>query len=125
MPGSYSQLFGNHGLGRPDGYYPCSNVPAFAGPPQPTAAGPFRSRYGVASYRIAGISEDSQGNPLAGCIVKLFRVQDDALITAVQSDAGGRWAALVGDTATTYYAVFFNPADSTVSGSSPPTLVGS
>jgi hypothetical protein len=80
---------------------------------------------GTASYRIAGITRDANGNPLGGVTVMLFATGTDKLQTKIVSDANGNWAALVPDNTTTYYSVIDKQGSPEVAGCSVNTLTGS
>lgn len=57
------------------------------------------------SLFITGITRDLNGNPLAGCEVKLFRTDNDQMLQAVISDSVGKYSFTLTDNSTTYYAV--------------------
>jgi hypothetical protein len=86
---------------------------------------PFRSVRGTASYRIAGVSRDANGNPLPLCTVTLFETGTDRIVQKVVSEAvTGVFAFSVPDTTTRYYAVFYLAGAPDVAGTTVNTLVG-
>jgi hypothetical protein len=84
----------------------------------------FVASPGIGSYRIAGVTRDANGNPLAGCSVAVFYTGTDKIYTKVVSDAGGNWTALVPDTTTRFYAVTYKAGSPDVSGTTVNTLTG-
>lgn len=87
---------------------------------------PLRTRRGIGSYKITGISRDVQGNVLPLCTVMLFATGSDVLVSKVVSEAvTGAFSFLVPDTTTRYYAVFYLAGTTDISGTTVNTLVGS
>ena len=72
-------------------------------------------------YRIQGITEDSGGNPLGNCIVKLFRTLDDSKQDQCISDAAGNYI-LYTPFPDAHYCVMFNGPS--LAGATVQTLVG-
>ncbi len=59
----------------------------FAFSPSPV----FAPKVGRA-YAISGVTRDSAGNPIGGCIVKMFRTIDDAFVSRTVSDVNGAFS---------------------------------
>lgn len=83
-----------------------------------------RIRYGGWSnfpYRITGIVQDSNGNPVSNAVCSLFRTSDDQWMYDSVSKDGGQYDFGVSDTTTTYYIVAFSGSTQGVTVN---TLVG-
>jgi hypothetical protein len=77
----------------------------------------------TARWGVSGVTKDSTGTPLAGCVVKLFLTATDRLVAQTVSDGGGYYAFSVGP-AQLYYAVSYLVGSPDVAGTSVHTLVG-
>lgn len=70
-----------------------------------------RVRYGGYNnlpYRITGVVQDSDGNPISNTVCSLFRTVDDQWMYDATSKDGGQYDFGVSDTTTQYYVVAFN-----------------
>jgi hypothetical protein len=67
------------------------------------------SRYSVL-YKIQGITEDSGGNPLGGCVVKLFRTLDDSKQDQCVSDTVGNYLLMTPFPDAHYCVMFLDPS---------------
>lgn len=59
--------------------------------------------YKIESYQISGVTRDSNGNPLGGCTVWLFRTSNKKFIDEKTSDGNGNYTFTVSDTTTEYF----------------------
>ena len=60
-------------------------------------------------YKIQGITEDSGGNPLGSCVVKLFRSLDDSKQDQCVSDPAGNYILYTPFTDSHYCVMFLDP----------------
>lgn len=74
-------------------------------------------------YRIAGITKDSGGSPIAGVNVDLYTTVADVLVASMVSDANGIFSFGVQDSTTKYYIRAWRLAPP-IQGTSVDTLVG-
>jgi hypothetical protein len=73
-------------------------------------------------YKIVGVTKDSNGNPLGGCTVDLFRTSDDLKIDKTISDAAGNYILYTPYPSTNHYCVAYK--DPNLAGSTVQTLQG-
>lgn len=89
-------------------------------------APPRNQESGAGSFlKIRGITRDSNGNPLGGCIVKCFTTVGNLFISQVTSDAGGYFEVPSGQLGVQHYLVAYQSGIPDQSGSSVNTLVPS
>jgi hypothetical protein len=84
----------------------------------------FPRASGNKAYTIAGVTRDANGNPLAGCTVKLYTTVDDIERYATVSDANGNFSFNVPSPGWTWYAVAYLPGSPDVAGTTVNTLAG-
>ncbi len=92
----------------------------------PRGASPFRPARGVPvnqSINITGITRDSAGAALGGCVVQLFSTPDDRIVSEVTSDGAGNYSFRVGN-GSEYYVVAYNAGSPDVAGTTVNTLAG-
>jgi hypothetical protein len=82
----------------------------------------IRSQRAPLAWRIAGITRDANGNALAGCVVKLYRTVDDAVMGVTVSDAAGKYAFTLLVQPGTYYVVAYLAGSPDVAGTTVNTL---
>lgn len=82
-------------------------------------------RRGAKPYiTISGVTKDSGGSALGGCVVQLFRTDNDQFIAEVTSEATtGAYSFSVANDAT-YYLVAYKAGSPDVSGTTVNTIVG-
>jgi hypothetical protein len=73
-------------------------------------------------YKIQGVTKDSGGNPLGGCIVELFRASDDLKVDEGVSDVNGNYLLYTPYQTVPHYCVSFK--DPNLTGATVRTLVG-
>lgn len=86
-----------------------------------------RVRYGGWSnfpYRITGIIQDSDSNPISNAVVSLYRTSDDQWMYDCISKSGGQYDFGVSDMTTAYYIVAYR-AGPDIMGTTVNTLTGS
>jgi hypothetical protein len=78
-----------------------------------------------ARYTIAGITRDSNNNPLAACAVEIFETGSGFLRGSTVSDANGNYSIdVTGGMGLTFFAVAYKAGTSDVAGTTVNTLVG-
>jgi hypothetical protein len=75
-------------------------------------------------FRIDGITKNSKGQPVGGCLVKLFETATDTRVQQKTSAEDGTFSFVVPDTTTTYFIISFSVDVFPVSGITANTLVG-
>ena len=86
--------------------------------------GAFRSRnFCVDAFTIAGITKDSTGVALGGCLMDLFNTDTDIKLQSAVSDENGNYSFSV-QPGVYYYIVAYKPGTPYVSGVTVDTLVG-
>jgi hypothetical protein len=84
----------------------------------------FRSRnLSVQTFTIAGITKDSTGAPLGGCVVDLFNTDTDVKINSIISDVNGNYSFPV-QPGVQFYIVAYKPETPNIAGTSANTLIG-
>lgn len=78
-----------------------------------------------AYLRIFGVTLDSTGTALPGCIVHLFQTADDKFIDQAVSDGSGNYEFRSPSLSTAYYVVAYKAGSPDVVGATINTLVGS
>lgn len=74
-------------------------------------------------HTLSGITRDSTGTVLAGCVVDMFRTANDTLISSTVSDAAGAYTLPVSGPAGPFYLVAYKAGSPDVSGTSANTLI--
>jgi len=74
-------------------------------------------------FRITGVTKDSTGAALGGCVVDLFRTVDDSVAGRTVSDASGNYT-IYATPQLTHYAVAYKAGSPDVAGTTVNTLVG-
>ena len=77
-----------------------------------------------ASYRISGITKDSTGAPLAGCVVDLFDTATDAKLDSTTSGADGSYFFDTNQGVLPKYVVAYKAGAPDVAGTTVNVLVG-
>jgi len=72
---------------------------------------------------ISGQTQDCNGSPVAGCIVKLYATATDTLMMSTISDANGVFSFLIPSTLQ-YYIVAYKAGGSDLAGTTVNTLMG-
>jgi hypothetical protein len=85
--------------------------------------GPAITHIAERNYTIAGVTQDSTGLPLPGCVVKLFNAATDTLVAQAVSSATGAYAFPV-DKTQQYYEVSYKVGPPDVYGTTVNTLTG-
>jgi hypothetical protein len=84
---------------------------------------PFRSRnFSTYNPTITGVTKDSTGAALAGCVVQLFRTADDVWRSETVSDANGVYV-LYPDVGGPFYLVAYKAGAPDVAGTTVNTLL--
>lgn len=73
-------------------------------------------------YKIQGITKDSGGSPLGGCVVDLFRTSDDLKVDSVVSDAAGNYLLYTPYLTDAHYCVAYKALAPDVTGATVNTL---
>lgn len=73
---------------------------------------------------FVGVTRDSTGSPLGGCVVQLFRTTDDLFIMEVTSDSTGNFLLQSWYSPDTHYIVAYKAGSPDVFGTTVNTLVG-
>lgn len=84
---------------------------------------PFRSPP-FSNYRptLTGVTKDSTGSALGGCVVQLFRVWDDGIVAETTSDGSGNFT-FYPTVSGPYYIVAYKTGAPDVAGTTVNTLV--
>lgn len=77
-----------------------------------------------ALYAITGVTRDSSGAVLPGCIVRLYRTATDVIVDTVTSDGSGNYTFPNVTPGDTYYVVAYLTGSPDVAGTTVDTLVG-
>lgn len=84
---------------------------------------PFKSpSFSTRAFAIVGVTRDSGGNTIAGCVVDLFLTADDTKVATTISDGAGVFSFPA--TAGPYYLVAYKTGAPDVAGTSVNTLAG-
>lgn len=84
---------------------------------------PFRSQsFDATSIYVTGITRDSAGAALGGCIVQLFRTVDDAPFGETTSDGAGNYS-IVAPVGGPFYLVAYKAGAPDVAGTTVNTLI--
>lgn len=75
------------------------------------------------SFAIAGVTKDSAGAILGGCVVQLFRTVGDAFVTEVVSDPTTGAYSIPAGPGESYYIVAYKAGAPDVAGTTVNTLV--
>ena len=86
--------------------------------------GTSMSPYFQYPYAIRGVTQNSTGAALGGCIVTLFRTADDSVAARTVSDVNGNYFCNA-SVALTHYVVAYKAGSPDVEGTTVNTLVGS
>lgn len=89
-----------------------------------TSAFPLRTPTAVYNFHIYGITKDSAGAALAGCVVKLYRTSDDALMQQTISGADGSYEFRCTSQFFACYIVAYLAGSPDVAGTTVNTLLG-
>lgn len=98
-------------------------VPNTANPNQMERFGEVVPIFEERNYVISGVTKDSTGAPLGGCVVKLFNRATDVKEQETTSDASGNYSFSV-DKTQTWYEVSYKPGAPDVAGTTLNTLAG-
>jgi hypothetical protein len=84
----------------------------------------FKKPVFLGSFGLSGVTRDSSGAALAGCIVRLFRTSafDEKLAETV-SDASGNYTFKLADNSGTFWLAVYKPGAPDVAGTSVRNLV--
>ena len=79
-----------------------------------------------ARYTISGVTQDSFGNPLGGCVVEVYETVSNMIRAETVSDANGNYIVDVtsGETGLTFQAIAYLSGSPDVAGITANTLVG-
>ena len=91
---------------------------------KPRPLSKFRTFRNAKNFTISGVTKDSSGNPLANCVVHLFRTGDDSAVAKTTSDGSGNYSFTLGDNAGNFYVVAYLPGAPDVAGVTVNTLIG-
>lgn len=75
-------------------------------------------------YVIKGVTKDSAGDPLAQCVVRLYRTSDNLLIDTTLSDNAGNYTLYTPYPSTNHYCVAYKQVSPNVTGATVNTLQG-
>lgn len=76
------------------------------------------------THLISGVSRDSGGNPLGGCVIECFDTATNTLQTQALSDINGNFTVRVSAPARQFYLVAYKPGSPDVAGTTVNTLTG-
>lgn len=82
----------------------------------------YRSKGVTVNYAIAGVSRDSGGAALAGCVIDLFTTGSDALRDSQVSNASGNFSFAMPGTGP-FYIVAYKAGGTDVAGTTVNTLI--
>lgn len=82
------------------------------------------SKY-ILLYKIEGVTKDSIGNPLGGCVVDLFRTFDRLRVDSVVSDDAGNYRLYTPYITDDHYCIAYKATAPDVTGGTVNTLRGS
>lgn len=83
----------------------------------------YRSRGNQIIHTLSGVTRDSAGAVLAGCVVDMFRTTDDVLVGATISDGAGVYTLPVSGPGGPFYLVAYKVGVPDVAGTSVNTLI--
>src|SRR5437016_819736 len=112
--------------GRPTFLLPNKGQRSRSAPGQTGIIDFFRTRQASNAYFISGVTRDSAGTALPGCVVDLFDQISDTKQKTTRSDlVTGAYSFQVGATAGPFYGVGYKPGLPDVAGVTVETLFGS
>lgn len=74
-------------------------------------------------WTITGVTKDSSGTPLGGCVVQMFATRNDAILEEVVSDGSGNYTLTSPGAQDTYYLVAYKAGALDVAGTTVNTLI--
>lgn len=74
--------------------------------------------------RIFGVTKDSSGTPLGGCLCLLFRTPDNVQVDSAVSDGSGNYEFRTAGLTTAYYVVAYKAGGPDLAGTTVNTLLG-
>lgn len=74
------------------------------------------------SFSLSGVTRDSAGTPLAGCVVDLFLNSEDTLVATTISDGSGNYSFTLSGNSQTYFVRAYKVGAPDVAGTSVNTL---
>jgi hypothetical protein len=74
------------------------------------------------TFSLSGVTRDSAGTPLAGCVVDLFLNSEDTLVATTTSDGSGNYRFTLSGNSQTYFVRAYKAGSPDVAGTSVNTL---